>query len=224
MWNHNLQFFTFLVAPELRCLSVQWWADVRSWTRQRRTQILDWRFRGNQILWHNKLPPKRLWIDSSIVLTSYADDHLSCSKIRCEKERIKFGLLLLCLILWSTHRQTKVEGTSHLKNVQTDIAVEINIGVEATSVELDLRRLERIVIGEREWESVLSSFKHSIFASCYCPFPTEYVVFLWESRYSRVTTHLKKNNPSQKAIFKNKWKWKDDNLPSSPLVQIAACV
>ena len=78
----------------------------------------------------------------------------------------------------------------YLKNVQADIAIEINVGVEASSLELDLWRFERIVIGEREGEPVLSSFKDSVFASCYRPFPTEDVVFLWESRYSRVTTHL----------------------------------
>ena len=39
---------------------------------------------------------------------------------------------------------------SNLKNVQADIAIDINIGVEASSLELDLWRLERIVIGERE--------------------------------------------------------------------------
>ena len=83
------------------------------------------------------------------------------------------------------------ELTSYLKDVQANVSVNIHIGVETAGLELDLWRLEGIVVRERKRESVLRPFKDGVFASTDCAFPAEYVVFLGERRYPRITTHLK---------------------------------
>ena len=70
------------------------------------------------------------------------------------------------------------------------MAANIDIGMKAESLELDLGRLKGIVIGEREQQSVLSPLENRVFASIDGPFPAEYVVFLRKRRYPRISTHL----------------------------------
>ena len=78
--------------------------------------------------------------------------------------------------------------------------MHIHIGVEAGCFKLDFWRLERVIIGKREGQLILCAFKHSIFASCDCSLPEEYVVLLRKCRYPRISTHLTINPQNQTKI------------------------
>ena len=78
--------------------------------------------------------------------------------------------------------------------------MHIHIGVEAGCFKLDFWRLKRVIIGKREGQLILCAFKHSIFASCDCSLPEEYVVLLRKCRYPRISTHLTINPQNQTKI------------------------
>lgn len=77
-----------------------------------------------------------------------------------------------------------------LQDVEADVAEDVNVGVEAGRVELDLGGLERIISGKREGEPVDHPLVHCVLAPTDRPFPAEYVVSLRECRYARIAAHL----------------------------------
>lgn len=53
---------------------------------------------------------------------------------------------------------------NYLKDVETDVAVDVDVGMEAGVVELHFWRLEGVVVGEGEGELVHHSFVHGFLA------------------------------------------------------------
>lgn len=69
---------TLLIVPKCCSLSIERWLIVWFWNHCNHISIVKpHSLKRNWLLKKSILPPKRLWIESSTVLTSYADDHLS---------------------------------------------------------------------------------------------------------------------------------------------------
>lgn len=93
------------------------------------------------------------------------------------------------LIFWPLHGLQKskelvlvfhVCSSRHLKDVQADVAVDVDVRVEAGGLELDLGRLERVIVGEGEGELVDHPLVDGVLAPCDGAFPAEDVVPLWK--------------------------------------------
>jgi len=59
----------------------------------------------------------------------------------------------------------------YLKDVQADVAIDIDIRVEAATLKLDFGRLKGIISWEIKGEFVFGAFKHCVFAALDCAFP-----------------------------------------------------